>query len=53
MMGAFLRLRIGSPSSLVVSVSIKALVHFSFLFAKVEEDGEAEESCEDGGDVII
>jgi uncharacterized membrane protein YoaK (UPF0700 family) len=53
MMGAFLRLRIGSPSSLVVSVSIKALVHFSFLFARVDGEGEAEESCEDGGDVII
>lgn len=36
-----------------MSVSIKALVHFSSLFARVEGEGEAEEGCEDQGDVII
>jgi hypothetical protein len=48
MMGAFLRLRIGSADSVVVSVAIKVVVHTAVLFAKVEEDGEVEESCGDG-----
>lgn len=52
MMGAFLRSRIGSPESVLVSMSIKAAVHFAFLFARVEESGEGEGSDDDGCDLV-
>lgn len=52
MMGAFLRSRIGSPGSVMVSMSIKAAVHSAFLFARVEESGEGEAASEDGCDIV-
>lgn len=52
-MGAFLRTRIGSPNSIVVSVSIKALVHFAVLFAKVDETDEIDRTSEDGNEIPL
>lgn len=52
-MGAALRTRIGSPNSIVVSVSIKALVHFAMLFAKVDETDEIDRTSEDGNEIPL
>ena len=53
MMGGFLRREVGSPGAIVVSVGIKAAVHFGVLFARVDGGGEDEGSSADGGEVPI
>jgi len=51
--GAFLRPRIGPPNTIVVSVGVKALVHFAVLFARVEETDRGDKSCDGGGDIPL
>jgi uncharacterized membrane protein YoaK (UPF0700 family) len=53
MTGAFLRLRIGSANSVVVSVAIKVVAHTAVLFARVEEDGEVDETSGDENDIPL
>jgi hypothetical protein len=53
MMGAFLRLKIGSANSVVVSVAIKVVAHTAVLFARVEEDGEVDETSGDENDIPL
>ena len=53
MMGGFLRREVGSPGAIVVSVGIKAAVHFGVLFARVNGSGEDEGSSEDEVEVPI
>ena len=52
MMGGFLRREVGSPGAIVVSVGIKAAVHFGLLFARVDEVREDDGESEDGGEVL-
>lgn len=46
-----MRREVGSPGAIVVSVGIKAAVHFGVLFARVDEVREDDGESEDGGEV--
>lgn len=47
-----MRREVGSPGAIVVSVGIKAAVHFGVLFARVGEVREDDGESEDGGEVV-
>jgi len=53
MMGAFLRPLIGPANSIVLSIAVKAWVHFAMLFAKVDDADAGADTDQDGDGVPL
>ena len=53
MMGAFLRPLIGPVNSIVLSIAVKAWVHFAMLFAKVDDADAGADTDQDGDGVPL